>query len=93
MSYFEQIVDQLDAAVFTGDLLENPANCKLLKEHCERWFRALAEREPLTAAEAEAQFPDYTCFACGSDMRVIDGRFSNEELMRMAYTAYQVKDV
>lgn len=93
MNYFEQIIDQLDAAVFTGDLLENPANCKMLKEHCKRWFRALAEREPLTPVEAEEQFPPYINFACGHDMRIIDGMFSNEELMQIAYVAYQVKDI
>lgn len=93
MNYLEQAVDALDAVVFSSDLLENPEHRKLLKEHCERWFRVLAEHEPLTAAEAQAQFVHYTDFASGSDMRVIDGMFSNEELMRIAYAAYQVKDV
>lgn len=92
MDHFENAVDALDAAVFSGDGLENPANRAMLKRHCERWFRALAEQNPISAKEASAMFPPYIDFDLGPELRVIDARLTNAELMQLAFVAHQVKE-
>lgn len=38
-------IDGLDASVFSGDMLENDGERQTLKEHCERWLRAIADHE------------------------------------------------
>lgn len=68
MPYFENLCDQLDAAVFSGDSLEDPKNRTLFAEHLGRWQRRLAEhdvRDPyrnarngLYGPEVAAQIPD-----------------------------------
>jgi hypothetical protein len=40
---FNGSMDALDAHIFSGDALYIPANRELLKEHCERWLRAIAD--------------------------------------------------
>lgn len=45
MSWFNDDLDRIDAAVFSGDALESFDNRKELKAMCERWLRAVAERE------------------------------------------------
>lgn len=41
---FEELVDQLDAAVFSGDALEFPENLELLHYHLVRWGGEVLER-------------------------------------------------
>lgn len=47
MPYFENLCDQLDAAVFSGDSLEDPKNRTLFAEHLDRWQRRVAEMSKL----------------------------------------------
>lgn len=42
---FEDKLDDLDAAIFSGDSLESEENRALLREHCERWLRELSSLE------------------------------------------------
>jgi hypothetical protein len=53
MSYFEKAIDTLDAHVFTGDAVLDNANRELLKEHCERWLRALEDTADLVDGAAD----------------------------------------
>lgn len=50
-SQFADIVDELDAEVFSGDSLEDPANREVLEEHLMRWLRALQGRDDFTVAD------------------------------------------
>ena len=45
MSNFADDLDRIDASVFSGDALESFDNRKELRAMCERWLRALNERE------------------------------------------------
>lgn len=46
MITFDELIDRLDAAVFSGDSLHDSENIDLLLEHCSRWEReAIRERE------------------------------------------------
>ena len=47
MTYFENLCDQLDAAVFSGDSLDDPQNQAFFAEHLARWQRRLAELSKL----------------------------------------------
>ena len=42
---FEELIDHLDAAVFSGDCLYDESCRKLLKEHLVRWDRELSAVE------------------------------------------------
>ena len=39
MDDFEELIDNLDASIFSGDSLFNEENIGLLLEHCSRWER------------------------------------------------------
>lgn len=52
-NYFAEQIDALDASVFSGDLLYSPLERQALKEHCERWLRAIASAEAEESYEAE----------------------------------------
>lgn len=41
----ENHCDEIDASVFSGELLEDPAKRKMLREFAERWLRAIDARE------------------------------------------------
>jgi hypothetical protein len=41
MDWFEKKLDDVDAAIFTGDALEYQKNRESLKEYIERWGREL----------------------------------------------------
>lgn len=41
---FEEILDQVDAAIFTGDTLEDPFNVESLEYYIKRWQRQLLTR-------------------------------------------------
>jgi hypothetical protein len=45
MSGFESEIDSIDASVFLSDVLFNDVLRKSLREHCERWLRAITEHE------------------------------------------------
>lgn len=49
MNHFEHAVDNLDAAVFSGDGLMDVANRELFKRSMERWQRKLVEWEKIAA--------------------------------------------
>lgn len=50
-------IDALDASVFSGDMLENDGERQSLKEHCERWLRAIADAERVAEfEEADSDF-------------------------------------
>ena len=51
---FLQKLDEVDAAVFSGDALEAFSNRKILREHCERWLRALDERRTTLIIESDS---------------------------------------
>jgi hypothetical protein len=38
-----EIIDELDAAVFTGDILFDKEACQLLEDYMVRWTRAIEE--------------------------------------------------
>lgn len=46
-NYFAEQIDALDASIWTGELLDSPLDRQALKEHCERWLRAIAAHESL----------------------------------------------
>jgi hypothetical protein len=50
---FEDDLDTIDAAIFSGDVLYDDAKRALLKEHLERWSRAIKEH-------------DVSCVECGA---------------------------
>jgi hypothetical protein len=41
----EELCENIDASVFSGDLLWQTYNRNKLKQYCERWQRAIAEHE------------------------------------------------
>jgi hypothetical protein len=41
--YLKEACEQIDAAMFSGDALENPETLKEFKEYLERWARNLPE--------------------------------------------------
>ena len=45
-------IDNIDAAVFSGDMLYDNELRDTLKEHCERWLRAIEAHEDFMADEA-----------------------------------------
>lgn len=45
--YIADQIDGLDASVFSGGMLEQEDERQALKEHCERWLRAIAAHESL----------------------------------------------
>lgn len=59
----EELCDQLDAAVFSGDLLHDETNLNEFSEMVERWGRAIAEQRRMNA---ERDF-SWTCTECGSE--------------------------
>lgn len=40
-AYVEQLADDIDAAVFTGDYLQYHKNRECLKAYCESWLREI----------------------------------------------------
>ena len=59
MSWFNDDLDRVDAAVFSSDALESVDNRKELKTMCERWLRAIAKQEETAAPVVR---PDCACF-------------------------------
>lgn len=55
MNHFVKTVDNLDAAVFSGDGLLNADNRDLFRRSLERWQRQLARWEEIAAEVAEAE--------------------------------------
>jgi hypothetical protein len=53
MEYFEGIIDEVDAAVFSGDSLVKKKNRKLLKESCESWLREIGRMEEAFGKEVK----------------------------------------
>jgi hypothetical protein len=51
----EDHCDTIDAAVFTGDFLENASHRKDLKEFCERWLREIERFEEMDREEKECR--------------------------------------
>ena len=49
MSYREELIDSLDAEVFSGDLLETDLD--LFSEHVEKWMRAIDGKRHLQECE------------------------------------------
>lgn len=49
MSWFNDDLDRIDAAVFNSDALESVDNRKELKAMCERWLRAINGHEVASA--------------------------------------------
>ncbi len=43
--YFAESIDEVDASVFSGDVLCFKVEREHLKEHCERWLRAINAHE------------------------------------------------
>ena len=41
--------ENIDAAIFSGDLLYDEERRKELKEYCERWQKAIKEHEAISA--------------------------------------------
>jgi DNA-nicking Smr family endonuclease len=50
MDWFEGKLDEIDAAIFTGDALAYGRNPEILKEYIERWLRELS-----TISEVEGE--------------------------------------
>ena len=46
-AFFEEIVDTLDAEVFSGDSLVDKANRELLREHMIKWEKEIKEHESI----------------------------------------------
>jgi hypothetical protein len=71
MNHFLLALDSLDACIFTGDSLEDPANRQELRTNLDRWTRALVEREARAASEAvEGQStPFKPCSTCRDPAR------------------------
>lgn len=44
-SYLDEACDQIDAAIFSGDVLHVPAERAELKEYLQRWVRELTRVE------------------------------------------------
>mgnify|MGYP003441598268 CR=1 FL=1 len=44
-------LDDIDASVFSSDLLYDDGLRKELKDHCERWLRAIAQHEGMTCED------------------------------------------
>jgi len=65
---FQETVDAVDAAIFTGDALEYKVNRDFLADHLQRWRRELAR------AASAALDRDIVCADCG---HVNKGRFTN----------------
>ena len=40
-NYLDDDFETIDAAVFSGDFLEDEDNRENLREYCERWLRAI----------------------------------------------------
>ena len=53
MKTLDERLDNIDASVFSGELLWIDDERKLLKEYCERWIRAIAEHEAMPHKEGE----------------------------------------
>lgn len=49
INHFAKAVDNLDAAVFSGDGLLDPENRDLFKQSIERWQRKMVEWEEIAA--------------------------------------------
>ena len=41
----EIYLDEIDAMIFTGDVLEDTRNRELIEEYAARWLRAINERK------------------------------------------------
>ena len=54
MTYSEKILDELDAAIFSGDSFHNTSDFENLKYHLERWTRALTNIKDIIN-ESESQ--------------------------------------
>jgi hypothetical protein len=50
-NYLDKLCDELDAAIFSGDLLYVETQRSLLKTYLERWQRAVNEHEVLNETE------------------------------------------
>ena len=55
MNHFAKAVDNLDAAVFSGDGLFDAKNRDLFRQSMERWQRKLIEWEEIAAEVAELE--------------------------------------
>lgn len=47
--YIDDAIDTLDAAIFTGDALQNAENRETLKTYIDKWQRAMAVIEAIDA--------------------------------------------
>lgn len=45
MNRFLKELNEIDAAIYSGDAMEKPANVAALKTYVARWMRAVKERE------------------------------------------------
>jgi len=52
MNEFTELLDRVDASVFSGDALEYPKNRQELLWYCERWLRKLKELKDEHPTEA-----------------------------------------
>lgn len=52
MNNLETHAESIDAAVFSGDLLEIDAERNMLKTYCERWLRAIKSHEDMEKEQA-----------------------------------------
>ena len=55
MVHVAKTIDELDASVFSGDLLWNDDQRELLKRHIERWSQAIAHHESTPIDEGDDQ--------------------------------------
>lgn len=76
MSWFNDDLDRIDAAVFSSDALESFDNRRELKAMCERWLRAVAERETLCKHGAGSD-----CTLC------LEEDTQHDEAMSLAHSA------
>jgi hypothetical protein len=52
MSHLERVCEELDASVFSSDMMFNPERYAMFKEYLGRWNRAVEEHDKDEAIEA-----------------------------------------
>lgn len=52
MNYLEQACEEVDASVFSSDMMFDPERYAMFKEYLVRWTRAVEEHDKVEALEA-----------------------------------------
>ena len=71
MNWLEKACESVDACVFTGDSLEDPANREKLRMYLGRWTRALDTQEATPEQPTTCPLPTYRCACKGNYCRLL----------------------